>query len=66
MDRMDALDTTDEREISLDQAGTNFVTAWIRTLAIGMIVLGAVFAVLDQCRLLPQFPGPAPVEGRAD
>jgi hypothetical protein len=31
-----------------------------------MIVLGAVFAVLDQCRLLPQLPGSAPVEGRAD
>jgi hypothetical protein len=66
MDRMDALDTTDECEISLDQAATDFVTAWIRTLAIDMIVLGAVFAVLDQCRLLPQLPGSAPVEGRAD
>jgi hypothetical protein len=42
-----------QREISLDQDETDSVTTWILTLAIGMMVLGAVFAVLDGCDLLP-------------
>jgi hypothetical protein len=56
--------SSDESDIGLDEI--DYVSAWILRLAIAMIVLGAVFAVLDQCRLLPQLPGSAPVEGRAD
>jgi hypothetical protein len=44
---------TGQRVISLDQGETDSVTTWILTLAIGMIVLGAMFAVLDWCDLLP-------------
>jgi hypothetical protein len=39
---------------------TDHVSRWIRMLAIGMMVLGAVFAVLDGCELLP-LPGPVAV-----
>jgi hypothetical protein len=42
---------------SLDEI--DYVSAWILRLAIGMMVLGAVFAVLDWYELLPQ-PLPEP------
>ena len=50
---------TGQRKISLDQDDTDSVTTWILTLAIGMIVLGTVFAVLDWCDLLPPPPAAA-------
>ena len=50
---------TGQRKISLDQDDTDSVTTWILTLAIGMIVLGTVFAVLDWCDLLPPLPAAA-------
>jgi hypothetical protein len=50
----------DEHEVGLDRAETDYVSHWIRMLAIGMMVLGAVFAVLDGCELLP-LPGPVAV-----
>jgi hypothetical protein len=43
-----------ERNIDLDQAGTDYVSKRIRMLVIGLIVLGAAFAVLDWYELLPQ------------
>jgi hypothetical protein len=49
-----------EHEVGLDRAETDYVSHWIRMLAIGMMVLGAVFAVLDGCELLP-LPGPVAV-----
>jgi hypothetical protein len=48
---------TDQRDSGLDEI--DFVSAWILRLAIGMIVLGALFAVLDRCQLLPSLPGAA-------
>jgi hypothetical protein len=54
----------DEREVGLDRTETDYVSRWIRMLAIGMMVLGAVFAVLDGCELLP-LPGPVTVAGPA-
>jgi hypothetical protein len=50
----------DAREVGLDRAETDDVSRWIRMLAIGMMVLGVVFAVLDGCELLP-LPGPVAV-----
>jgi hypothetical protein len=44
---------TGQREIKFDQDETDSLTNWILGLAIGMIVLGTVFAVLDWCDLLP-------------
>jgi hypothetical protein len=46
------------RDIGLDQDHTDSVTTWIRGLAIGMIVLGTVFAVLDWCDFLPHVTAP--------
>ena len=37
-------------------AGTDHVSRFIRALAIGMLVLGVVFAALDRYQLLPQLP----------
>jgi len=48
---------TDESDIGLDEI--DYVSAWILRLAIGMMVLGVVFAVLDRYELLPQ-PLPEP------
>jgi hypothetical protein len=48
---------TDESDIGLDEI--DYVSAWILRLAIGMMVLGVVFAVLDWYELLPQ-PLPEP------
>jgi hypothetical protein len=42
-----------ERENSLE---IDKVSRWILTLAAGMVVLGAAFAVLDWYGLLPQLP----------
>jgi hypothetical protein len=47
------MELTDQRDIGLDQANTDNVSAWIRMLAIGMIVIFVVFATLDWCGLLP-------------
>ena len=41
------------REIGLEQDRTDSVTTWILGLAIGMIVLGRAFAVLDWCDFFP-------------
>jgi hypothetical protein len=38
------------------QADTDRVSSFIQMLAIGMVVLGIVFGVLDQYHLLPQLP----------
>jgi hypothetical protein len=45
------------RDIGLDQDHDS-VTTWIQGLAIGMIVLGTVFAVLDWCDFLPHVGAP--------
>jgi hypothetical protein len=42
---------TDQRDIGLDEI--DYVSAWLRRLAFGMMVLGVVFATLDWCDLLP-------------
>ena len=47
------MDFTDERESSLE---IDKVSRWILTLAAGMVVLGAAFAVLDWYGILPQLP----------
>jgi hypothetical protein len=47
----------DQHDIGLDEIDN--VSAWILRLAVGMMVLGAVFAVLDRCHLLPQPPAAA-------
>jgi hypothetical protein len=46
--------STDKRDI-----GRDHVSAWILRLAVGMIVLGLVFAVLDRFELLPPLPAAA-------
>ena len=53
------MEFTDERDSGLDQANTDDVSAWIRMLAIGMIVIFVVFATLDWCDLLPPLPAAA-------
>jgi hypothetical protein len=55
------MEFTDESETGLDQANTDHVSAWIRVLAIGMIVIFVVLATLDWYDLLP--PLPAAVAG---
>jgi hypothetical protein len=52
---------SDESDIGLDEI--DYVSAWILRLAIGMIVVGAVFATLDWCHLLPSLPAAATVAG---
>jgi hypothetical protein len=47
---------TDESDSSLDEI--DYVSVWILRLAIGMMVLGVVFAVLDRYELLPHLPEP--------
>jgi hypothetical protein len=46
------------REIGLEQDHTDSVTTWILGLAIGMIVLGTAFAVLDWCDFFPHVAAP--------
>ena len=53
------MEFTEERDIGLDQANADNVSAWIRILAIGMIVIFVVFATLDWCDLLPPPPAAA-------
>ena len=48
---------TDQCDTSLDEI--DYVSTWILRLAIGMMVLGVVFAVLDRYEFLPQ-PLPEP------
>lgn len=55
------MEFTDERESS---RATDKVSRWIMTLAVGMIVLGTAFAVLDWYDLLP--PVPAATIAHAD
>jgi hypothetical protein len=43
--------STDRRNIGLDEFDP--VSAWILRLAVGMIVVGSVFAMLDWYHLLP-------------
>jgi len=50
---------TDQRDSGLDEI--DYVSAWILRLAIGMIVLGIVFAALDRYQLLPPLPAEAAV-----
>jgi hypothetical protein len=51
---------SDKRDSGLDEF--DHVSAWILRLAVGMIVLGAVFATLDRFDLLP-LPAAAVVAG---
>jgi hypothetical protein len=51
---------SDKRDSGLDEF--DHVSAWILRLAVGMVVLGAVFAVLDRFDLLP-LPAAAVVAG---
>ena len=61
---MDSMNTVKlGRDIDLDQDQADSVTTWIRMLVIGMMVLGAVFATLDWCDLLPPLPAAAVVAG---
>jgi hypothetical protein len=53
---------TDQRDGGLDEI--DYVSAWILRLAIGMMVLGVVFAVVDRYQLLPPLPA-ATVAGSA-
>jgi hypothetical protein len=46
------------REIGSEQDQTDSATTWILGLAVGMIVLGTVFAVLDWCDFLPHVAAP--------
>jgi len=52
---------TDQGDTSLHEI--DYVSAWILRLAIGMMVLGVVFAVLDRYQLLPQLPEATAVAG---
>lgn len=52
------MEFTDQREIGLDEH-TDPITTWILGLAVGMIVLGEVFGLLDLCDLLPPLPAAA-------
>jgi hypothetical protein len=57
---MDFMNTVNPgRAIGIERDETDYVSGWILTLAIGMIVLGTVFAVLDLCDLLPPLPAAA-------
>ena len=47
------------RSIGIERDETDYVSAWILALAVGMIVLGTVFAVLDRYDLLPALPAAA-------
>jgi hypothetical protein len=55
------MEFTDERDRGLERDETDYVSEWILSLAIGMIVLGTAFAVLDWCDLLPPLPTAAAV-----
>ena len=57
--RTQVMEFTDERDIGIERGETDYVSAWILALAVGMIVLGTVFAVLDWCDLLPPLPAAA-------
>jgi hypothetical protein len=55
------MEITDLRTEDLNERGeTDSVSARINALAIGMVVLIAVFEVLDCCHFLPQLPGATP------
>ena len=52
---------TDQSDSGIDEI--DYVSAWILRLAIGMMVLGAVFATLDWYHLLPELPAAPTVAG---
>ena len=54
------------REIGFEQDQTDSATTWILGLAVGMIVLGTVFAVLDWCDFLPHVAAPQLSQVAAD
>jgi hypothetical protein len=57
---MEFLNTVEPgREIGIERDEMDYVSRWILSLAIGMIVLGTVFAVLDWCDLLPHVAAPS-------
>ena len=56
------MEFSDEPDIGQD-GQTDSVTAWIRMLAIGMIVLGMAFAAIDRYQLLPPLPEAVAIEG---
>jgi hypothetical protein len=59
--RTQVMEFTDERDIGIERDEMDYVSRWILSLAIGMIVLGTAFAVLDWCDLLPPLPTAAAV-----
>jgi hypothetical protein len=56
------MEFTDERDIGIERDETDYetdyVSAWILALAVGMIVLGTVFAMLDRYQFFDHFPEP--------
>jgi hypothetical protein len=52
------MEFTDERDIGIERDETDYVSAWILALAVGMIVLGTLFAVLDRYQFFDHFPEP--------
>ena len=52
---------TDQSDSGIDEI--DYVSAWILRLAIGMIVVGAGFAALDWCQLIPSFPAATAAAG---
>jgi hypothetical protein len=50
-----------ERDNDFAHAATEYVSKYIRMLAVGVMVLGVAFAVLDRCQLLPRLPEVAAV-----
>jgi hypothetical protein len=53
------MDLGDRNIISVGHTAPDHVSRFIRALAVGMIVLGTLFAVLDWCDLLPPLPAAA-------
>jgi hypothetical protein len=47
------------REIGIERDEMDYVSRWILRLAIGMIVLGTAFAVLDWCDSFPHVAAPS-------
>jgi hypothetical protein len=52
-------DNVTEHKVGIERDEIDRVSGWILSLAIGMIVLGTVFAVLDRYDLLPPLPAAA-------
>jgi hypothetical protein len=58
------MESTEGSKIGVDHADTDHVSAWLRMLAIGLLVIFVVFTALDWCNLLPPLPA-AVVAGTA-